>query len=252
MDRIKQAVLLTGGLAKRLGPLTEVTNKHLLPVYDKPMLYHGLELLRDLGIESVTVILGGNSVGDIVNLIKDGTDFGMHITYVFQRYPSGISQAILLAEKTLQQSKFLVLLGDNVFDTVDASMRESVDFFFKETYPFTEGLVFLKESDNPHNYGQPVYNGYGDIVGFVEKSPTPKHNDIVIGLYGFNYDVFDIIRAQVPSNRGELEITDTLNKYIGYIDFNRYTGFWTDCGTPEGLSLASEYFRRRVENVKDS
>lgn len=245
---ITQAVLLTGGLAKRLGPITSVTNKHLLPVYDKPMVYHGLYLLKYIGIENVTIVLGGNSVGDIVNLIKDGSEFGLHVTYVFQKEPKGISQAILLAEKTLSPGKFLVLLGDNIFGNSE-ELKQGVELF---DTPAKDCLVFMQGSKEPQNYGQPIFDRNGRVVGFAEKLEKPLHNLIVVGLYGFPDDVFDIIREQQPSKRGELEITDTLNGYVNFIESHDYAGFWTDCGTPEGLVEASLWLKERDGNVKVS
>lgn len=248
---LRQAILLTGGMAKRLGSITHVTNKHLLPVYDKPMLYHGLELLKTLGIEAVTIVLGGNSVGDIVNLVKDGEQFGMRITYVFQHEPKGISHAILLAEKTLEPGKFLVLLGDNVFDNING-LKPGIDAFFDD-FSVNSALIVLYPSDQPQNYGQPIFNVKEELLGFIEKSKHPQHNQIVVGLYGLTKDAFEIIRSQKPSARGELEVTDTLNGYLWDTEnmgMLYYKGFWTDCGTPEGLSEASEHFRRRQDNVK--
>lgn len=257
---VKQAVLLTGGMAKRLGPITHVTNKHLLPVFDKPMVYHGLELLKDLGIEEVTIVLGGNSVGDIVNLLKDGARFDIHISYVYQTSPIGISAAILLAEKHITDPQFLVLLGDNIFIGNHHELLEDIEEWSDER----EGaLIVLSISDNPQNYGQPVFKelktdlvtglDYTEIVDFIEKPRFPEHKEIVAGLYGFPRNVFDIIRKQKKSLRGEYEITDTLKAYIPNILMSEYDGFWTDCGTPEGLVEASHYLsKEELYNVNRS
>lgn len=238
---VKQAVLLTGGLAKRLNPITSVTNKHLLPVYDKPMIFHGLELLKNLGIEEVTIVLGGNSVGDIVNLIQDGSEFGLHISYVYQKHPHGIAHAISLTKKHITQDHFLVLLGDNLFfgniDNLSNSIKKTT----------SDSLIFLVQTQYPENYGQPDFDANSKLIGFIEKSKNPKHNFIVTGLYYLPYFVFDLIQTQKPSKRGEYEITDTLMQLLPNVEMVQYDGFWSDCGTPEGLVDASKERRHHVK-----
>jgi len=255
-------VLLAGGLASRLGPITKVTNKHLLPIYDKPLIFYGIELLRDLGCERVIIILGGNSVGDIVNLVRDGSQFGVEVVYKFQHEPKGISDAIRLTEDVIKSEQFLVLLGDNIFSN-GASLKDAVNLW-KRTYdydkseehqqwiadkPWMQNLpasfaVFLHESDHPYDYGQPIFEETANAIKrFVEKDRAVPHNKIVTGLYGLATHAFDIIRNQAPSPRGEYEITDTLSANRYHILHFNYEGFWSDCGTPEGILQASQFMK---------
>lgn len=253
-------VLLTGGLASRLRPITTVTNKHLLPVYNKPMIFYGIELLKELGCERVIIILGGNSVGDIVNLVRDGSQFGVEVVYKYQNEPKGISHAIALAEDVIRSEDFLVLLGDNLYGNV-ALLKEKVNTWaINQRYTWTDGYaqkarfcIFTTESATPWEYGQPNYRidmAYDGLMlcGFVEKQKNVGHNKIVTGLYGLTTEAFDIIRNQKPSERGEYEITDTLMGNILDISEWIYTGFWSDCGTPEGLVEAAKYFREGKRN----
>jgi len=244
-------VLLAGGLASRLGPITKVTNKHLLPIYDKPMIFYGIELLRDLGCDRITIILGGNSVGDIVNLVRDGSSFGVEIIYKYQSEPKGISHAIYLTKDIIDPDdgwphrQFLVLLGDNIFSN-GSSLKEVVEDW---TYGEGDYAVFLHSSNHPHDYGQPIFNGK-IIEAFVEKEKNIGHNKIVTGLYGLETSVFNIIRNQTPSARGELEITDTLSNQLPLVEAYDYDGFWSDCGTPEGLADATQYMMNRRDYVE--
>lgn len=244
---METAVILAGGTASRLGHVTKVINKHLLPVYDKPMLVHGILLLKELGIKRIIIVLGGNSVGDIVNLLKDGSDFGIDISYIYQAKPGGISEAILLVEKNILPSfGFLVLLGDNIFDISYApAIKEAITKWTYSNAPiWSSPLVFLKSVENPQDYGQPVFDSSGFIIDFVEKPAKPLNNFAVVGLYGFYWTVFDIIRKQRPSSRGELEITDTL-KSFKQITYHKLDCFWGDCGTPEGLLKASNFLSKK-------
>jgi glucose-1-phosphate thymidylyltransferase len=242
-------VLLTGGKASRLGPITKVTNKHLLPIYDKPMIFYGIETLKELGCERVIIILGGNSVGDIVNLVRDGSQFNVEVIYKFQDQPKGISHAIsltkdiILNEESQIVKKILVLLGDNIFGNAE-SLKESVDAWVTDSNNPT--AVFLHSASNPHEYGQPILKDEGmTIERFVEKDTSVDHNLIVTGLYGLDDFVFDTIDKQVISPRGEYEITDTLTQLLPYVKVYGYSGFWSDCGTPEGLVEASQYMREK-------
>lgn len=245
-------VLLAGGLASRLRPITTVTNKHLLPIYNKPMIFYGIELLRDLGCARIIIILGGNSVGDVVNLVRDGADFGVEVVYKFQHEPRGISHAIGLVEDIVKPGNFLVLLGDNIFGDL-SDLRKSVkDWALSISYanPFA---AFLHPSDHPQDYGQPVFFENTTVIDyFVEKKQGVDHNLIVTGLYGLHTDVFHTIRDQEPSARGELEITDTLTQYVsdfgGSVNTYKYEGFWSDCGTPEGLVEASNFMKEKDRN----
>ena len=249
-------VILAGGIASRLGPITKVTNKHLLPIYNKPLIFYGIETLRDLGCERVVIVLGGNSVGDIVNLVRDGSSFGVEVIYKFQDAPRGISEAINITKDIVTRSgsfKFLVLLGDNIFGDIK-SLQKAVVLWHKEildskyTYP---AAVFLASSEHPHDYGQPILIDEGtSVLKFVEKDPSVDHNLIVTGLYGLNYDTFEIISDQDYSLRGELEITDTLTQHLPNVIAYPYNGFWSDCGTPEGLADATQYMMNRRDHVE--
>lgn len=252
-------VLLAGGLASRLGPITKVTNKHLLPIYNKPLIFYGIETLRDLGCDRVIIILGGNSVGDIVNLVRDGKQFGVEVIYKFQDQPRGIAHAIGLTKDIIdtelqKAKKFLVLLGDNIYGDIGplqavVSKWTSSSWFHDLDISFS---VFLSESDHPHDYGQPIFNGNGNIERFVEKSADVGHNKIVTGLYGLTTIAFELIKKQLPSDRGELEITDTLSAWPVIIPYD-YNGFWSDCGTPEGLAQATQFMMKKGEtNVKSN
>lgn len=251
-------VLLTGGLASRLGPITRVTNKHLLPVYDKPMIYYGIELLRELGCERVVIILGGNSVGDIVNLVRDGSSFGVEVVYKFQDKPLGIAHALALAQDIIdtevyKAKKFLVLLGDNLYGNTEG-LKENIKAWSDKDWNHDVDIsfsVFLARSDHPHDYGQPVFKPDGTVEKFVEKKKDVGHDQIVTGLYGLNCMAFEIIRKQHASGRGEFEITDTLSAWPFVIPYS-YEGFWSDCGTPEGLVEASKYMREKDRNEDTS
>lgn len=246
-------VLLAGGLASRLGPITKVTNKHLLPIYDKPLIFYGIETLRDLGCERIIIILGGNSVGDIVNLVRDGSNFGVEVIYKYQSEPLGISHAIYstrdiidIAPFDLWAGKFLVLLGDNIFSN-GTSLKDAVDEWYwagEEGYYAT----FVYSSDHPHDYGQPILTDEGTkIERFVEKDTSVDHNLIVTGLYGLDTKFFRDFVEQGRSARGEFEITDSLSARLPDVYMYNYDGFWSDCGTPEGLAQATQYMMKKGE-----
>lgn len=241
-------VILTGGLASRLRPITTVTNKHLLPIYDKPLLFHGIETLKKLGCHRIVIVLGGNSVGDIVNLVRDGSAFGVEVVYKFQHEPKGISDAIRLAQDIVDSDdselhEFLVLLGDNIFG--DVEKLQPLVKQWRRGSSYNQFAVFLSESEHPHDYGQPVFSEDGSIVKFVEKDISVNHTKIVTGLYGLNSHAFYLISDQKPSERGEYEITDTLNGLACMPLL--YDGFWSDCGTPEGLIEASNYMMEKAK-----
>lgn len=254
-------VLLAGGLASRLRPITTVTNKHLLPIYDKPMIFYGIELLRDLGCERIIIILGGNSVGDIVNLVRDGSQFGVEVIYKFQDQPKGISHAIGLAKDIIRSNDFLVLLGDNIFSnsgllwdyvegwlSVNEELRSADGWRGQPQF-----AIFLHSSTNPHDYGQPILINEGTLIEkFVEKDNSVDHNLIVTGLYGLTKRVFWIIETQKPSTRNEYEITDTLTAHLPDVNWYGYDGFWSDCGTPEGLIETAQFMKEKDRNEDTS
>jgi glucose-1-phosphate thymidylyltransferase len=231
-----KGLILAGGTASRLYPLTTVTNKHLLPIYDRPMVFYPIETLRGMGIREVMVIVGGRSVGDIVELLADGADFGLDLTYRYQRGALGIAHAIGLARDFVGQDSFCVVLGDNVMRG-DPLADAARDF---EGGPYGAGTLLYRVPD-PERFGVAELDAEGRIVAFEEKPTQPKSDLIPIGVYFLRPDAFEVIAGLVPSGRGELEITDVLNHYIpgGRLFWREYAGHWSDAGTVASLLHAS-------------
>ncbi len=232
-----KGVVLAGGTATRLYPLTVVTNKHLLPIYDRPMIYYPIETLAAMGIRETMVVVGGKSVGDIVELLGDGSDFGLDLTYRFQRGARGIADAIGLARDFVGDDAFCTILGDNILR--GDPLRSIAETF--ETGPWGAGTL-LHEVPDPERFGVAEFDADGRLVGFEEKPATPKSNLIPIGVYFLRPDAFDVVGRLVPSARGELEVTELLNHYIpGDRLFTQvYEGHWTDAGTVPSLLRAAE------------
>ncbi len=243
-----KGLVLAGGTATRLYPLTLVTNKHLLPVYDRPMIYYPIETIAGMGIRDALVIIGGKSVGDIVELMADGSEFGLDLTYRFQRGALGIAHAIGLARRFVGDEAFCAVLGDNVLrgaplaavaSEFEASPYGAGTLLYEVADPRRFGVAEFRRPDgSPASGMQP-----GDVLaGFEEKPETPKSNLIPIGVYFLRPDVFDVIETLQPSRRGEFEITDVLNHYLthGGLFWRRYEGQWTDAGTVESLLSASQ------------
>ncbi len=239
-----KGVVLAGGTATRLYPLTTVTNKHLLPVYDRPMIYYPLQLLADLGIRDVLIVTGGQSVGDMVELLGDGALFGLDLTYRYQAEPLGIAQAVALTEPWTGGDRFVVVLGDNIMFRDDA-FQQAVDVMDHSARPM-EAACVLKRVANPSAYGVAMFSGH-DVVGFVEKPADPPSEMVPIGFYVFGPEAYDLIRNLTPSDRGEYEITDLLTRYarLGRLRVFRHEGYWGDAGTVDGLRAASEEARSR-------
>jgi glucose-1-phosphate thymidylyltransferase len=230
-----KGVLLAGGTATRLHPLTLVTNKHLLPVYDRPMIYYPLETLREMGIREVMVVVGGKSIGDIVELLSDGHDLGLDLTYRYQRGALGIAHAIGLTRDFVGSEAFCVLLGDNILRG-DPLADVAGEF---ESGPWAAGTLLYSVPD-PQRFGVAEFNEDGKIVAFEEKPQVPKSDLIPIGVYLLRPDAFSVIAELLPSGRGEFEITDVLNHYIrtDALYWKKYDGHWTDAGTIDSLLLA--------------
>jgi glucose-1-phosphate thymidylyltransferase len=232
-----KGLVLAGGTATRLFPLTIVTNKHLLPIYDRPMIYYPIETLAGMGIREVMVVVGGKSVGDVVELLADGAHFGLDLTYRYQRGALGIAHAIGLARNFVGDDPFCVLLGDNVLrgpELVDVA-REF------EQGPWEAGTLLYRVPD-PERFGVAELDADGRVVGFEEKPAHPKSNLIPIGVYFLRPSAFDVIEHLAPSGRGEFEITDVLNHFIpgGGLFTRVYEGEWTDAGTVQSLLRAAE------------
>lgn len=231
-----KGVILAGGEGTRLLPLTRVTNKHLLPVGTKPMIYYPIETLVKSGIKDILIVTGGNNPGDFLKLLRDGREFGLkEIHYTYQEGSGGIAQALSLAEDFADGGKIVVILGDNIFeDTFSKAVR---DFEKQEK----GAKIFLKEVPDPYRFGVAEIKD-GKIVNIEEKPKKPKSNLAVTGLYMYDNQVFDIIRTLKPSERGELEITDVNNFYIrqGTMTYEILKGYWTDAGTFPSLLRATK------------
>ncbi|HEX2282915.1 MAG TPA: sugar phosphate nucleotidyltransferase [Thermomicrobiales bacterium] len=226
-----KGVVLAGGSGSRLFPLTLVTNKHLLPVYDRPMIYYPLATLKEMGCEEVLVVVGGRSVGDILELLHDGSDIGLSLTYRYQRGALGIAHAIGLARQFAGADPIAIVLGDNI---VHAPLREFANTFLAADAG--AGTV-LKQVPDPQRFGVAEFDESGRIIGFEEKPKQPKSHLIPIGVYLFRPSVFDAIHGLKPSARGEFEITDLLNHYLdaGSLMHTVLEGEWMDAGTIEAL-----------------
>jgi len=232
-----KGVVLAGGSGSRLFPLTLVTNKHLLPVYDRPMIYYPLAALKEMGCDEVMVVVGGRSVGDILELLHDGSDIALSLTYRYQRGALGIAHAIGLAREFAGDDPIAIVLGDNI---LRGSLREFAERF--EAGEAGAGAV-LKEVPDPERFGVAELDESGRVVGFEEKPAVPKSNLIPIGVYLFRPSVFGLIAGLQPSARGELEITDLLNDYLraGTLVHTVFDGEWHDAGTIESLLEANSF-----------
>lgn len=241
-----RGVILAGGLGKRLDPLTRITNKHLLPVYCKPMIYYPIHSLVDAGIRNILIVTGGNNAGDFLRLLGNGSEFGLkHINYTYQRGEGGIAEALGLAEHFADNEKIVVMLGDNV---VEKSIKKYVEDFKKQPHG---AKILLKEVRDPERFGVAEVKG-NKIIKITEKPKRPKSNLIVTGIYMYDSRVFEIIKTLKPSKRGELEITDVNNKYIewGEMTFDVLPGWWTDCGTFESLLRANKLVAQKTGRLR--
>jgi glucose-1-phosphate thymidylyltransferase len=231
-----KGVVLAGGTGSRLHPRTLVTNKHLLPVHDRPMIYYPLATLAGMGISEAMVILGGRSIGDIVELLSEGEEHGLDLTYRYQHGALGIAHAIGLCRGFVGDEPFCVVLGDNIL--IGDPLEAVADAF--ERGPYSGGTL-LYHVDDPTRFGVAEFDAEGDVVGFEEKPAQPKSDSIPIGVYFLRPGAFEVIEGLVPSGRGEFEITDVLNHYIreGGLYSAHYEGQWHDAGTIDSLLEAS-------------
>jgi glucose-1-phosphate thymidylyltransferase len=239
-----KGVVLAGGLGSRLYPLTKVTNKHLLPVYNEPMIYYPIRILVNAGIEEILIVTGGNNAGDFLCLLENGKDFGLkHINYTYQQGEGGIAAALSLAEHFADRDKIAVVLGDNI---IEGNIKAMADEFRKQK---DGARILLKEVSDPQRFGVPVFEGE-KIVRVEEKPANPASTYAVIGIYMYDYRVFEFIKSLKPSQRGELEITDVNNFYIreGKMQWNLLDGWWSDAGTLESLQSAGNMVAKTGAN----
>ena len=242
-----KGVVLAGGTGSRLFPLTKITNKHLLPIYDRPMIYYPIQALVDAGIQEILVVTGGRNSGDFLRLLSNGKQFGLkHINYTYQEGEGGIADALALAEHFADGQKICVVLGDNI---IEGNILAAADRFRGQS----EGAhILLKEVPDAERFGVAEISG-DHIVGIEEKPRKPKSNLAVTGFYMYDASVFDKIKTLVPSGRGELEITDVNNAYIreGTMTFSYLDGWWTDAGTFDSLLRAANLVAKSVAAKAD-
>ena len=237
-----KGIVLAGGTGSRLFPLTKITNKHLLPIYDRPMIYYPIQTLVDAGIRDIMIVTGGRNSGDFLRLLANGKEFGLkHINYTYQEGEGGIADALGLAEHFADGQKICVVLGDNI---IEHDIREAAEKFQAQE---AGAHILLKEVQDAERFGVAEVAG-GRVVGIEEKPKRPKSNLAVTGVYMYDATVFDKIRTLVPSHRGELEITDVNNAYIeeGTMTFSYLEGWWTDAGTFESLLRAANLVAQSV------
>ena len=234
-----KGVILAGGLGSRLRPLTLVTNKHLLPVYDRPMVYYPIQCLLNAGVEDILVVTGGEHAGDFLKLLRNGKELGIgHLEYAYQEGEGGIADALRLAEDFADGEKICVILGDNI---IEGNIADAAHAFREQA---SGGRILLKEVPDPQRFGVVRFEGEGDskrVVEIIEKPKDPPSNLAVTGIYMYDADVFDMCNSLSPSARGELEITDVNNMYLhrGDLEYAELEGWWTDAGTIQSLYRAS-------------
>ncbi len=236
-----KGIVLAGGLGSRLAPLTQITNKHLLPVYDKPMIYYPIEALVKADITDIMIVTGGNSAGDFLKLLGNGQSFGLKdVYYTYQRGEGGIAEALSLCEHFADGEKVIVILGDNIFED------DLLPFVDKFRHQEQGARIFLKEVSDPERFGVPEIKD-GKIIKIEEKPKNPKSGYAVTGIYMYDETVFDIAKTLKPSKRGELEISDVNNSYIknSKLEYDILKGYWTDAGTFESLFNASHLVREK-------
>jgi len=239
-----KGVVLAGGLGTRLLPLTKVTNKHLLPVHDRPMIYYPIRILVNAGINEIMLVTGGNNAGDFLKLLGNGKEFGLrHLDYTYQEGEGGIADALRLAEYFADGELICVVLGDNI---IESNILRAAQSFREQK---VGAKILLKEVKDPQRFGVPVLEG-NRVIRIEEKPKQPRSPYAVTGIYFYDARVFSIIKTLKPSGRGELEITDVNNAYIeeGQLTWDILDGWWTDAGTIESLHLANQLVARTGAN----
>jgi glucose-1-phosphate thymidylyltransferase len=239
-----KGVVLAGGTGSRLLPLTRVTNKHLLPVYDKPMIYYPIQTLVDAGIDSILLVTGGKGAGDFLRLLGNGRAFGLkHMNYTYQEREGGIADALALAEHFADAGPICVILGDNI---IECNIREAAKKFAGQA---KGAKIILKKVPDPQRFGVAEIHG-NQVINIEEKPKIPKSDYAVTGIYFYESSVFEKIHRLKPSGRGELEITDVNNFYIaeGTLTYEILEGWWTDAGTFESLLRANNFVAQTGAN----
>jgi glucose-1-phosphate thymidylyltransferase len=242
-----KGVILAGGLGTRLYPLTKITNKHLLPVYDRPMIYYPIQALVNAGVEDIMIVTGGRKSGDFLSLLGNGSEFGLkHLNYTYQEGEGGIAEALGLCEHWAAREKICVVLGDNI---IQYNVAKAVRDFERQE---RGAKILLKEVHDPQRFGVAELSGER-VISIAEKPKHPKSNLAVIGIYLYDGRVFEVIKQQKPSDRGELEITDVNNWYLadGSMTFEVLPGWWTDAGTFESLHRASKLVAEGGANLME-
>ena len=242
-----KGVILAGGLGTRLYPLTKITNKHLLPIFDRPMIYYPIEALIHAGIRDIMIVTGGKKSGDFLSLLGNGSDFGLkHLNYTYQKGEGGIAEALGLCEHWAAGEPVCVILGDNI---IERNIARAVRNFQEQK---VGAKIMLKEVHDPERFGVAELKGER-VLSIEEKPKRPKSNLAVIGIYLYDARVFDIIKTLEPSDRGELEITDVNNWYIrdGSMTYEVLEGWWTDAGTFESLLRAANLVAEGGANKKE-
>ncbi|MCS6893436.1 MAG: sugar phosphate nucleotidyltransferase [Deltaproteobacteria bacterium] len=233
-----KGIVLAGGLGTRLYPCTRVTNKHLLPVYNRPMIYYPIQCLVKLGITQIMIVTGGNYAGDFLKLLGNGQEFGLkHLNYTYQEKEGGIAEALSLCENFCGGDSMVVILGDNI---IQGNIKKGYSRFLEKGC--IGALIYLKEVEDCHRFGVPEFDKNGKIKRIIEKPAEPPSKYAVTGIYMYDNKVFEYIRRCKPSSRGELEITDVNNFYIedDSMDYEILDGWWTDAGTFDSLLRASQ------------
>jgi len=230
-----KGIVLAGGTGSRLKPLTNVTNKHLLPVGKYPMIFYPIYRLKQAGITEILIVTGREHMGDVMELLGSGSEYGVEFTFKVQDQAGGIAEALGLARHFVNGDKCVVILGDNIFED---DISPFVESFAKQE---KGAKILLKEVPDPHRFGVAELRD-GKIIAIEEKPKNPKSNFAVTGIYMYDPEVFEIVKTLKPSSRGELEITDVNNAYIrrGTLTYDILKGWWTDAGTPESLFRANE------------
>jgi glucose-1-phosphate thymidylyltransferase len=245
IEMAMKGIVLAGGTGSRLFPLTKITNKHLLPIYDKPMIYYPIQTLVDAGIDDILIVTGGRNAGDFLRLLANGKEFGnIHLDYTYQEGEGGIAEALGLAHHFGAGHRLCVILGDNI---IKGSIRTAVEEFCHQP---AGAKILLKEVPDAERFGVAEIEG-GRILGIEEKPKQPKSNLAVTGIYLYDETVFDKVQKLKRSDRGELEITDVNNAYIaeGTMSFAHLDGWWTDAGTFDSLLRANNLVATTRENA---